>query len=88
MVLLQKLGSHLAPSDEGAGERSETEGEKKLHFLVVLHLLSLRHGKAAPPLNCRFGRCCCFATVSTGHPHPRQREARIVETPTLEIEPQ
>ena len=32
-VLLQKLGSHLAPSDEGAGERSETEGEKKLRFL-------------------------------------------------------
>ena len=31
-VLLQKLGSHLAPSDEVAGERSETEGEKKLRF--------------------------------------------------------
>ena len=57
-VLLQKLGSHLAPSDEGAGERSETEGEKKLHFLVALHLLSLRHGKAAPPPSSEGGENC------------------------------
>ena len=35
LVLLQNWGSHLAPSDEGAGERSETEGEKKLRFLYL-----------------------------------------------------
>ena len=48
----------MAPSDEGAGERSETEGEKKLHFLVALHLLSLRHGKAAPPPSSEGGENC------------------------------
>ena len=57
-VLLQKSGSHLAPSDEGAGECSETEGEKKLHFLVALHLLSLRHGKAVPPPSSEGGENC------------------------------
>ena len=57
-VLLQKLGSHLAPSDEGAGERSETEGEKKLRFFVALHLLSLRHGKAVPPPSSEGGENC------------------------------
>ena len=58
LVLLQKLGSHLAPSDEGAGERSETEGEKKLRFFVALHLLSLRHGKAVPPPSSEGGENC------------------------------
>ena len=65
---MQKLGYHLAPSDEGAGERSETEGEKKLSFLVALLLLSLRLLPRKIHL-------------------PRQREARIVLTPTFKIEP-
>ena len=79
----------MAPSDEGAGERSETEGEKKLHFLVALHLLSLRHGKAVPPsrLPTRSVLLSLRLEIAAGNPHPRQREARIVETPTFRIEP-
>ena len=38
---LKKLGCGLAPSDEGAVEQSETEGEKGLRFYAVL-FLSLR----------------------------------------------
>ena len=68
MVLLRMLGSHLAPSDEGAGERSETEGEKKVAFTCSF-TTSLPPSRAKP----------CHL--------PRQREARIVETPTFVKEP-
>ena len=53
-----KSGSHLAPSDEGAVECSETEGEKKLHFFTALPFLSLRHGKAVPPPSSEGGENC------------------------------
>ncbi len=43
------LGCGLAPSDEGAVEQSETEGEKSQSTYITLFFLSLRHGKAAPP---------------------------------------
>ena len=46
----------LAPSDEGAVEHSETEGEKKLCFFATFHFLSLRHGKAVPPPSSEGGK--------------------------------
>ena len=58
MVLLQKLGHRLAPSDEGAVERSETEGEKSQSIYLSLFFLSLRHGKAVPPPSSEGGDKC------------------------------
>ena len=43
---MQKLGCRLAPSDEGAVERSETEGEKSQSIYLSLFFLSHRHGKS------------------------------------------
>ena len=58
MVLLQKLGHRLAPSDEGAVERSETEGENSQRIYLSLLFLSLRNGKAVPPPSSEGGDKC------------------------------
>ena len=57
-VLLQKLGCILAPSDEGAVERSEPEGDKSQSIYLSLFFLSLRHGKAVPPPSSEGGGKC------------------------------
>ena len=55
---MQKLGCRLAPSDEGAVERSETEGEKSQSIYLFLFFLSFRHGKAVPPPSSEGGDKC------------------------------
>ena len=55
-MFIKSCGCNLAPSDEGAVERSETEGEKKLRYYLSLPFLSLRHGKAVPPPSSEGGK--------------------------------
>ena len=61
------------------GIRNNTVGEmqRKINFLYI-YAFSLLPSRLTPchRLGCRLGRCFCFAEVSTGHPHPRQRKAK------------
>ena len=86
-VLLQKLGSHLAPSDEGDSSRCEEmsrsdRGDRRRQRLASKARLRERK-------SCIFLQLYTFSPSVTAKPcHlPRQREARIVETPTFRIEP-
>ena len=47
---------------------------------MIFHILSLLAfclTAKSHRLGFRLGRCFCFAEVSTGHPHPRQREVIV-----------
>ena len=60
MVLLQKLGCRLAPSDEGAVERSETEGEKSqsIDKSQTVHLSSVFNSRSH-----NIDSCCVYTAM-------------------------
>ena len=60
--------------------QAKTEGEKGFRYIKALLFLSFSQPFGWQRLGCRLGRCFCFAEVSTGHPHPRQREPMAGKT--------